>query len=306
MEIDKDKLKNFLMSIKDKTSITALELIEKDFYLNILLSKLNFWGYVFKGGTCLAKVYLDYFRFSEDLDFTFADQKLWQGKPTKSIKKICKEKINAFGEQLEKIGLEFKFDKTDIKYVQIGSSNKLVTFKVHYISVLTGNPSFIKVQINFLEKIIFGTQTKELLPLIKPNQFTKEDQIYFKEFLDFYKPIKTKVYDIKEIVTEKTRSLLTRKAIKSRDAIDLLFIYQKFNIKPQDFLKETKEKLLFSITTYSKYKDNLLLTKEKLQALKFQYSEVRQLVMKPFNKENFDAYIKELKPLLIELAEEID
>ncbi|MBS3086311.1 nucleotidyl transferase AbiEii/AbiGii toxin family protein [Candidatus Pacearchaeota archaeon] len=306
MEIDKDKLKNFLMSIKDKTSITALELIEKDFYLNILLSKLNFGGYVFKGGTCLAKAYLDYFRFSEDLDFTFADQKLWQGKPTKSIKKICKEKINAFGEQLEKIGLEFKFDKTDIKYVQIGSSNKLVTFKVHYISVLTGNPSFIKVQINFLEKIIFGTQTKELLPLIKPNQFTKEDQIYFKEFLDFYKPIKTKVYDIKEIVTEKTRSLLTRKAIKSRDAIDLLFIYQKFNIKPQDFLKETKEKLLFSITTYSKYKDNLLLTKEKLQALKFQYSEVRQLVMKPFNKENFDAYIKELKPLLIELAEEID
>jgi len=40
MEIDKDKLKNFLTSIKDKTNITATELIEKDFYLNILLQSL--------------------------------------------------------------------------------------------------------------------------------------------------------------------------------------------------------------------------------------------------------------------------
>src|SRR3990167_1563626 len=99
MEIDKEKLKNFLTSIKDKTSITALELIEKDFYLNILLSRLNLEGYVFKGGTCLAKAYLDYFRFSEDLDFTFSNQKLWEGESTKSIKKICKEKIDTFGEQ---------------------------------------------------------------------------------------------------------------------------------------------------------------------------------------------------------------
>lgn len=305
MKINKDKLRNFLTSIKDKTSITALELIEKDFYLNVLLSKLNLEGYVFKGGTCLAKVYLDYFRFSEDLDFTFIDQKLWEGKSTKSIKKICKEMIDNFGEQLEKIGLDFKFDKKDIKYVMLGSNNKPVTFKVHYISVLTGNPSFVKIQINFLEKIMFVPQTKELLPLIKLNQFAKEDQIYFKEFLGIYKPIKIDVYAIKEIVAEKVRSLLTRKAIKSRDAIDLLFIYQKFKIRPQDLLKETKEKLLFSITAYDKYKNNLLLSRDKLQTLEFQYSEVRLLVIKPFNKEDFDNYVKELKPLLIELAGDI-
>ena len=305
MEINKEKLKNFLNSIKDKTTITAMELIEKDFYLNILLSKLNFEGYIFKGGTCLAKAYLDYLRFSEDLDFTFIDQKLWKGKSTKSIKKICKEKIDDFGEQLEKVGLEFKFDKTDRNYVELGSNNKIVTFKIYYTSVLTGKSSFIKIQISFLEKIMFIHQTKELIPLIKPNQFTKEDQIYFKEFLDFYKPIKIKVYDIKEIVVEKVRSLLTRKAIKSRDAMDLLFIYNKFKIKPQDLLKETKEKLLFSINSYEKYKDNLILTKDKLQSLEFQYSEVRPFVIKPFNKEDFDAYVRELKPLLIEMAEDI-
>jgi len=306
MEIDKDKLKNFLTSIKDKTNITATELIEKDFYLNILLSKLNFEEYVFKGGTCLAKAYLDYFRFSEDLDFTFINQKLWEGKSTKSIKKVCKEKIDAFGEQLKKVGFDFKFDKSDRTFVEIGNNNKLVTFKVYYNSILTGKPSFIKIQINFLEKIIFAPQTKELNHLIKNSQFTKEDQIYFKEFLDFYKTIKMKVYDLKEIVTEKFRSILTRKAIKSRDAIDLLFIYQKFKIKPQDFLKETREKLMYSINSYEKYKDNLILARDKLQTFEFQYSEVRPLVIKPFNKDDFDKYVKELKPLLIEIAEKID
>jgi len=306
MEIDKDKLKNFLNSIKDKTDITAQELIEKDFYLNILLSKLNFKEYVFKGGTCLAKAYLDYFRFSEDIDFTFIDQKFWEGKSTKSIKKVCKEKINAFGEQLKNIGFNFKFDKADRNFVEIGNNNKLVTFKVYYDSVLTEKPSFIKIQINFLEKIIFAPQTKELNPLIKNSQFTKEDQIYFKEFLDFYKIIEMKVYDIKEIVTEKFRSILTRKAIKSRDAIDLLFIYQKFKIKPQNFLKETKEKLMYSIHSYEKYKDNLILARDKLQTLNFNYNEVCPLVIKPFNKDDFDKYVQELKPLLIEIAEEID
>ena len=305
MKIDKDKFNKFLNLVKDKTDITALELIEKDFYLNILLSKLNFESYVFKGGTCLAKAYLNYFRFSEDLDFTFTNQELWKGKSTNEIKKVCKEKIDSLGEQIEKIGFEFKFDKKDAKYVILGSNNKLVTFKVHYTSVLTENSSFIKIQINFLEKIIFPCQIRELISLIKPSQFTEEDQIYFKEFLDFYNPIKIKVYDIREIVAEKVRSLLTRKAIKSRDAIDLLFIYNSFNIKPQDFINEITEKILFSINNYEKYRKNLILTKDKLQTLEFRYSEVRPLVIKHFNKENFDAYVLDLKRLLIELAEKI-
>ena len=304
--IDKDKLKAFLSLVQYKTNITSQELIEKDFCLNILLSKLNFEEYVFKGGTCLAKFYLDYFRFSEDMDFTFINQRLWEGKSTKSIKRICKEKIAAFGEQLEKVGLDFKLDKTDKHFVEIGNNNKLVTFKVYYDSILTGKSSYIKVQINFLEKILFTPQKKALNHIIKSDQFTKEDQIYFKEFLVFYRIIPMTVYDLKEIVTEKLRSLLTRRAIKSRDAIDLLFIYQDYDIRPQDFLKETKEKLLYAIENYAKYKDNLILTRDKLQTLEFHYDEVRSLVIKPFNRGDFDIFVKELQPLLMGLAKDMD
>jgi len=302
MEINKDKLIAFLNSVKNKTNITAIELIEKDFYLNIILSKLNLMDYAFKGGTCLAKAYLNYFRFSEDLDFTFVNQKIFEAKSTKTIKKICREKIDYFGKHLEKMDFDFKFDKSDKNYVEIGSNNKLATFKIYYNSVLTGKASFIKIQINFLEKILFSPKFKELNNLLRMEDFPNEDQIYFKEFLDFYNPIKLYVYDINEIAAEKVRSLLTRKAIKSRDAIDLLFIYNKFKIKPRDLFNEIKEKLLFSINSYEKYRDNLEIAKNKLESLEFKYEEVRPLVIIHFKKEDFDSFIKELKPLLIELA----
>jgi predicted nucleotidyltransferase component of viral defense system len=303
--IDKDKLRQFLDFISSKQKITAKDLLEKDFYLNVLLSKLDLKEYAFKGGTCLAKCYLDYFRFSEDLDFTFIDQKQWKGKSTKSIKKICKEKINLFGEQLEDLGFDFKFDKKNRDFVQIGSNNKIVTYKVYYNSIITGNKSFIKLQINFLENIMFEIKARDIIPLVKHDDFSKEDQIYYKDFLGFYMPVKLPTYDIKEIVAEKARSLLTRRAIKARDAIDLLCIYKKFKLKPQELFEQAKEKIVFAITAYEKYKENFLLTKKSLESLKFDYNEVRQLVISKFSREEFDDYIKELKPFVISLSNSI-
>ncbi len=57
------------------------EVVEKDYVLGWLL-----WGistdpqlsttWVFKGGTCLKKCYIDTYRFSEDLDFTVLENGL--------------------------------------------------------------------------------------------------------------------------------------------------------------------------------------------------------------------------------------
>ena len=47
-------------------------LIEKDYYCSLVLRDLATLfeqGLVFKGGTCLSKVYAEFFRLSEDLDF---------------------------------------------------------------------------------------------------------------------------------------------------------------------------------------------------------------------------------------------
>jgi predicted nucleotidyltransferase component of viral defense system len=50
-------------------------LIEKDYYCSLVLQDLvEFFhsGLVFKGGTCLSKVHLDFYRLSEDLDFVIS------------------------------------------------------------------------------------------------------------------------------------------------------------------------------------------------------------------------------------------
>jgi predicted nucleotidyltransferase component of viral defense system len=70
-EIDKSKLERAI-----RLTATALEInpifIEKDYYLTLILlqiDKLNL-NLILKGGTALNKLYLDYPRLSEDLDFT--------------------------------------------------------------------------------------------------------------------------------------------------------------------------------------------------------------------------------------------
>ena len=52
----------------------AARLIEKDFFCSMLLEYLASASeaLVFKGGTCLAKVYAEFYRLSEDLDFVIS------------------------------------------------------------------------------------------------------------------------------------------------------------------------------------------------------------------------------------------
>jgi predicted nucleotidyltransferase component of viral defense system len=49
--------------------------VEKDYVLGWILAGINAHGelaetWIFKGGTCLKKCYVETYRFSEDLDFT--------------------------------------------------------------------------------------------------------------------------------------------------------------------------------------------------------------------------------------------
>ncbi len=64
----------FLAHLERSAAQTAfpLRLMEKDYYLTIVLDRIHMLSddLVFKGGTCLNKIYFSYYRLSEDLDFT--------------------------------------------------------------------------------------------------------------------------------------------------------------------------------------------------------------------------------------------
>lgn len=70
---DKDAFQALLSSLSDKTRIRD-DIIEKDYYITLLLSELASWQEglpaYFKGGTALYKALGSLKRFSEDIDLT--------------------------------------------------------------------------------------------------------------------------------------------------------------------------------------------------------------------------------------------
>lgn len=70
---DKDAFRALLSSVSEATAIRE-DIVEKDYYLTLLLSELAAWQPVlpayFKGGTALYKMTGDLKRFSEDIDLT--------------------------------------------------------------------------------------------------------------------------------------------------------------------------------------------------------------------------------------------
>jgi hypothetical protein len=125
------------------------------------LSKNKFFhdNFAFKGGTCLAKCYLDYFRFSEDIDFTWKNEKAFECKSQKVLRRYLSRVIDTIGKIFEEIGqmrgLDFKCVKNDRNYIELTGSDKICTFKIWYQSEVLGRKSFLKVQMNFVEKLCY-------------------------------------------------------------------------------------------------------------------------------------------------------
>src|SRR3989344_2214704 len=122
--------KRFIDYLAEEYKIKQKNLIEKDLILQDLMVELikdKFFNenFIFKGGTCLIKCYLCYYRFSEDLDFTWRKQELWENKSSKQIRKGVSEKIARLAVLLDKVSSELKLDfkpvKDNKKYIELGS-----------------------------------------------------------------------------------------------------------------------------------------------------------------------------------------
>src|SRR5438552_9069322 len=99
---------DFVNEVGKVLDIKRTDLIEKDFILHQILTNLSenkfFAGnFLFKGGTCLTKSYLGYFRFSEDIDFTWKDQKKFDDKSQKRVRKHLSELVAETGKVFEEL-----------------------------------------------------------------------------------------------------------------------------------------------------------------------------------------------------------
>jgi predicted nucleotidyltransferase component of viral defense system len=117
------------LKVLERTSAqtgSPLRILEKDYYITIVLSRINELSkdLVFKGGTCLSKIfyyyYHYYYRLSEDLDFTLklsADNatRTTRRNAIKPIKESIEPFLKNFGMSVE--GLDKAGHRESTQYI---------------------------------------------------------------------------------------------------------------------------------------------------------------------------------------------
>jgi predicted nucleotidyltransferase component of viral defense system len=305
--------KDFANEVGRTQQIKRADLIEKDIILHQMLldlSKNKFFAknFVFKGGTCLIKCYLGYFRFSEDIDFTWKNQKVFEGKSQKAIRHYLSSIINQIGDIFEGIAsereLDFKCAKHNREYVELGGGNKTCTFKIWYQSGVLSRRSFVKVQMNFVEKVLFKMRKAELKSLLTEEH--EELDALFLEYKEYVQGISFCVYDVREILSEKVRAILTREGIKARDFVDVYFICKKFNIRLEDVYQSVVDKTLFMLALYEKYRRNLAEKKETVISEKAsRWGEEKGLLLQKIDEQEFYKFIEDFNLFLKKVIEEL-
>ena len=303
--------KDLIDFISKRLNIARRDLVEKD----IIISKILFHlmqdkhfsqNYAFKGGTCLTKCYLGYYRFSEDMDFTYLNQKDFVEKSKNKLREIMSDKINKLGELIEviakKLDLDFKMEKENKRYFQFGGSNAFVTFKIWYNSKELEKETFVKIQVNHIEKIIYPI--KELnVGFIVPKNLEKDFSFIASEDAEILlKPINIKAYNLKEILIEKIRAILTRRGIKARDFVDIFLIVKKEKLNLNDFKKQIIEKIN-DMLKFEKYNQNIK-NKEMQLNEEFILGEEEALILTPIGK-GFPKFVKEFNLFLKEVIKKL-
>ncbi len=303
--------KTTIDGIANVLKINMPDRLEKDIIIHEILADLSdddfFSGnLVFKGGTCLVKAYLGYYRFSEDMDFTWKNQDIFKEKSGKDIRREISKHIEKIGKILEGIaakrGLYFKYEKNNLKYVNLGGSNKMITFFILYDSEVTGEEISIKIQINFIECLLYPLQNKTLKSLASD----KKELEFFTKSNQYNNEIKFEVYDIKEILCEKIRAILTRRGIKTRDFLDVYLICKRYDVDLDEINVNATKKLNFSLQMYAKYRENLKNKRDYINTGKglFVWENEMNLLEK-IDVNEFYSFNKKLESFLGEIIQNI-
>ncbi|MEK6952712.1 MAG: nucleotidyl transferase AbiEii/AbiGii toxin family protein [Nanoarchaeota archaeon] len=199
--------------------------LEKDYHLTRILHKISekkIENLVFKGGTCLNKCYLGFYRLSEDLDFVF----------NQDVKDLSKLQIKKILDNLRRIIFEILNELNLEVNKELGKGWKMLTSiegpKIIGLEIITQYPSLlddsqqkIKIDISFRKRLINSTKIRPIHhefinALGEP--LLKED-------------VEIEAIDLSENFAEKFRALVTRKNIAVRDVYDIYFILKEKILK---------------------------------------------------------------------------
>ncbi|MCF8458182.1 MAG: nucleotidyl transferase AbiEii/AbiGii toxin family protein [Bacteroidales bacterium] len=199
--------------------------IDKDWILGHFLNAMFSFEevqekFVFKGGTCLKKCYIEDYRFSEDLDFTLLDETF----------EIDARFIRAIiGRAEETSGAKFSFEKQKLQKsndIEQGYEISVKYWGADHKTYLEPLPparwqTSIKLDISFSEKLLRPIVFNPIF-----HDFSDKDKI------DQIVP----TYSLTEILSEKLRSLIQRN--RPRDIYDIWTLSNYFSEEQYLSIKE--------------------------------------------------------------------
>jgi predicted nucleotidyltransferase component of viral defense system len=247
-----------------------MDLIEKDYFCSVVLAYLYSMEtpLVFKGGTCLSKIHVGFFRLSEDLDFSIPmSTDATRSARRNAIKPVKKalSSLDTSSSGLEVIG-ELSGHNEARQYIT----------EIRYQSLVTTKPGAIKFEVGLREPMV--EEARRL-----PAKTLLLDPFKMKDLLP---SIEVTCLSIREAYAEKIRAALTRKDPAIRDIFDLNHAIKskKIDVSDAALLGLARDKLSVSGT------GDVNVSSERLQLLEQQLATELQPVLRndDFKVFNFD------------------
>jgi len=215
--------------------------VEKDYIISWII-----WGIynndllkevlIFKGGTCIKKIHIEDYRYSEDLDFTLNPEM----EDEVSDENIFDAFNTIFNEIKEAANITLSIPE-DSKEVHESGGTK---FFIKYVGPLGGRGDHVKTDISKGEKLEF--EVEKLLMLNQYSDLNDEEEVIIQ------------CYGLEEIVIEKMAALMSRtiprdlydfEYVTNFEGIELQDIYSEFRAKaehkghnPDEFVEKVSEK----------------------------------------------------------------
>jgi hypothetical protein len=208
---------------REAVNFTAAEttflprLIEKDYFCTLLLRYLSAsdGSLVFKGGTCLAKVYAGFYRLSEDLDFVIP----MPVEASRSARRTGAAGLKAAIAQLPQGLGSFRVIEP------LTGANNSVQYAavVGYLSLISRQEETIKVEVGLREPLLTARFKGEARTLLL-------DPISGKPMAPVF-PVSCLSWS--EAMAEKLRAVLTRREAAIRDFFDMDYAVRRLDLLPQ-------------------------------------------------------------------------
>ena len=225
---DADFFRTAVNFTSQRTAVAA-RLIEKDFFCSMLLEYLASASeaLVFKGGTCLAKVYAEFYRLSEDLDFVIST-------PVNAKRAERSKQVAA----LKKAVAELVRQMPAFRMVQplTGANNSTQYIAiVGYWSLISGQEDSIKIEVGLREPLLTTVRVGSARTILL-NPLSDQPVM---------EPLLLSCISKIEAFAEKFRAAMTRRDVAIRDFYDIDFALRRLDIQmsDEDLVKLVGQKL---------------------------------------------------------------